>query len=359
VSAIAYYITGHGYGHAVRSSQVIRALRTLRRDLDIYVRTTAPPWLFDSWLAPPRYTYGAIDVGVVQRDSLAVDFHETAAACRVLYDRRAALIEEELSFMREHRLRLVLGDIPPLAFEIAACASIPSIAITNFTWDFIYRAYSPRHPDLLPLTAAMERDYAKATLALTLPYPCPMKTFARCEAIPWITRSSRLTKQQAREKFGLSQSATIVLITFGGYGLDRLAWQAIARQQEFYFVTTGDTQRAGGNILVLPSAQNHYEDLVRAADVVVTKPGYGIVADAIAHRVPVLYTDRGDFPEYARLVQALKECATAAYISQSDLLAGRLSPHIVQLLQTQENWPAVDTGGAENAARRIIALLDG
>jgi L-arabinokinase len=331
----------------------------LRPELDIHVRTTAPQWLFGSWLAPHRYTYGAIDVGVVQRDSLAMDFRETVAACRALYDRRAAVAEEELSFIREHRVQLVLGDIPPLAFEIAARASVPSIAITNFTWDFIYRAYSQRHPDFLPLTAAMERDYAKATLTLTLPYPCPMQMFERCEAIPWITRFSRLTKQQAREKFALPHSATIVLITFGGYGLDRLAWQAIARQQEFYFVTTGNTQRAADNILVLASAQDHYEDLVRAADVIVTKPGYGIVADAIAHRVPVLYTDRGDFPEYPRLAQALKECATAAYISQGDLLAGRLSTHIAQLLHAEENWPAVDTDGAEEAAQGISALLDG
>ena len=186
-----------------------------------------------------------------------------------------------------------------------------------------------------------------------------MQMFERCEAIPWITRFSALTKQQAREKFALPHSATIVLITFGGYGLDRLAWQAIARQQEFYFVTTGNTQRAADNILVLASAQDHYEDLVRAADVIVTKPGYGIVADAIAHRVPVLYTDRGDFPEYPRLVQALKECATAAYISQGDLLAGRLSTHIMQLLHAEENWPAVDTDGAGKAAQGISALLDG
>ena len=37
----------------------------------------------------------------------------------------------------------------------------------------------------------------------------------------------------------------------------------------------------------LPEAQRKYEDLVRAVDVVVTKPGYGIVADVISHQVRV------------------------------------------------------------------------
>ena len=150
-----------------------------------------------------------------------------------------------------------------------------------------------------------------------------------------------------------------MLISFGGFGLERLAWAAIERQREFYFVASGGAKRANGNILTLPTVQAHYEDLIRAADVIVSKPGYGIIADALAHRVPVLYTDRGDYPEYPRLVEALEDCATAAFIPQSDLLAGHLSPHISRLLESPPNWPAVELDGAEKAAEKILALLDG
>ena len=41
-----------------------------------------------------------------------------------------------------------------------------------------------------------------------------------------------------------------------------------------------------------------YEDLVRAVDVVVTKPGYGIISECIANDTALLYTSRGDFREY-------------------------------------------------------------
>jgi L-arabinokinase len=157
----------------------------------------------------------------------------------------------------------------------------------------------------------------------------------------------------------LPAGVPIVLLSFGGFGLERLAWGAIERQREFYFVASGAAKNTHGNILTLPRVQAHYEDLIRAADVIVSKPGYGIIADALAHRVPVLYTDRGDYPEYPRLIEALKDRATAAFIPQSDLLAGHLSAHIRGLLQTPPNWPAVELDGAEKAAEKILALLDG
>jgi L-arabinokinase len=358
VSAIVYYITGHGYGHAVRSSLVIRELKRLRPELSIYIRTTAPVWLFDGAEERGEYFHAALDVGVVQSDSLEMNLEATAGACRRLHDGIDDVIARERAFIGERRVKLVVGDIPPLAFEIAARSSLPSVAITNFTWDFIYRAYAGRHPDFNSLTGQMERFYARASLALTLPYPCEMKAFRIREAIAWIMRSSPLSRKEARSRFNLPQEATIVLLSFGGFGLARLPWQTLAQQQPFHFVTTGEGAHARRNVSVLPAPQRRYHDLLRAADAVVTKPGYGIVADAIAHRVPVLYTDRGEFPEYPNLVQALRECATSAYISQSDLLAGKLSPHLDKLLRMSPNWPSVPSGGAEQAARKILEFLD-
>ena len=109
--------------------------------------------------------------------------------------------------------------------------------------------------------------------------------------------------------------------------------------------------------MVLPNRQYEYEDLVQASDVVVTKPGYGIVADALAHKVPILYTERGEFPEYPRLVEALRQCATSEFIPQQELLTGNLTSYLTRLLTNAPNWPAIDLDGAEIAAAKIIGLL--
>ncbi len=284
---------------------------------------------------------------------------KTLEACRALHNNAGRIIDEELTFIRENQVRLIAGDIPPLCFEIAARAGVPSMAITNFTWNWIYRAYLREHPDFLLLIEEMETFYGKATLSLTLPYPCTMNVFPRQEAIPWITRVSSLTTEQARTKFQLPQCATIVLLSFGGTGLARLPWARLMQLREFFFVATGESKEIGDNLLILPDMQRQYEDLLRAVDLIVTKPGYGIVADVIAHRVPMLYTDRGEFPEYPRLVEALNHCATAEFIPQSGLLSGNIAPYLRKLLEKKRNWPEVGLDGAQVAADKILALMDG
>lgn len=282
----------------------------------------------------------------------------TFRACRDLHHGMPALLEREVKFVEEHRIDLIVGDIPPACFEIGARAQIPSVAVTNFTWDVIYRAYAGRYAGFTPLIEEMNRFYAKAALALTLPYPCDMSMFPHRKAIPWITRVSTLTRSQAREAFGLPQTATLVLMSFGGLGVDKIPWQRLGERTEFHFVATGNSGETRGNLQVLGAAQRRYEDLLRAVDVIVTKPGYGIVADVLAHQLPVLYTDRGDFPEYPYLVGALNDLAVADFIPQEALLSGNIGPYLVRLLEKDPIWPSVPLNGAETAAEKILMLLD-
>jgi L-arabinokinase len=287
-----------------------------------------------------------------------MDLDETLRACQVLQGTFPNLIEQEIAFIKKHQVGLVLGDIPPLCVEVAAQASIVSVAITNFTWSWIYRAYITNHPAFGFIVEQLEALYRRATLALTLPYPGGTDVFPLQEPLPWVTRTSSLSREEARRAFHLPQFATIVLLSFGGLGLDRLPLERLKNLRDFFFVTTGAATQKTDNVLCLPDAQRSYADLVRAADVVVTKPGYGIVADALSHQVPMLYTERGEFAEYPRLVQALGECATAEFIPQDQLLEGNLAPYLTRLLERKPNWPAVPLDGAEVAAAKILELMD-
>ena len=334
---------------------MISSLKKTSADLQIHVRTTAPEWLFLDRALQSRQ---AIDVGIQQKDSLDMDLAGTLRACQLLHDTVPRLVEQEINFIEQHQVRLILGDIPPLCFEIAMRASVDSVAIANFTWSEIYRVYIKNYPGFISLIEEMETFYRNATLALTLPYSCGMDVFPGQEPIPWVARTSLLTKQEARRAFRLPQSATIVLLSFGGLGLERLAWSNLKQLSDFFFVTTGETKQETTNVTVLPEAQRNYENLVRAVDVVVTKPGYGIVADVISHQVRTLYTERGEFAEYPYLTRALDECATAEFIPQDQLLSGNLAPYLIRLLNKEEKWPTVPLNGAEVATAKILRLID-
>ena len=66
-----------------------------------------------------------------------------------------------------------------------------------------------------------------------------------------------------------------------------------------------------------------YEDLVAAVDVVLTKPGYGIVSECIANDTAMVYTSRGRFAEYDVFVREMPNYLRCEFISQDDLHAGR------------------------------------
>jgi UDP:flavonoid glycosyltransferase YjiC (YdhE family) len=354
--SILYYISGHGYGHAVRSRQVMHALQQAAADIHIHVRTTAPDWLFSSLPRGVSYTSRSLDVGVIQPDSLRMDLPATLAACRDLQHGLPQLLDEEVEYVQAQNIDLIIGDIPPACFEVAARTKIPSIAITNFTWDVIYQAYAGAYPKFTPIVEEMRRSYAKAALTLSLPYACDMSMFPHRESIPWITRCSSLTRTQARVAFDLPQFATIVLLSFGGIGLDTLPLERLQEMSEFHFVATG-AGTSQDNFQILHGPQRRYEDLLRAVDVVVTKPGYGIVADVLAHRVPILYTDRGEFSEYPFLVAALNDLATAEFIPQAALRSGNLRTQLRRLLDTKPNRQPAQLNGASKAAEHILAFM--
>ena len=101
-----------------------------------------------------------------------------------------------------------------------------------------------------------------------------------------------------------------------------------------------------------------YEDLVGASEAVVTKPGYGIIAECAANDAAILYTSRGHFPEYDVLVKEMPKYARSAFIDHEDLFAGKWEPHLDKLLAQPKPKAKPDTSGAEVAADILLKTLD-
>src|SRR5262249_20386863 len=101
-----------------------------------------------------------------------------------------------------------------------------------------------------------------------------------------------------------------------------------------------------------------YQDLVRAADVVVTKPGYGIVSDAIAAGARMVYTERGGFPEYPILLAEMPRHLPCAHLGNAGLQAGRWGPALESVV-ARPMPPPPDLDGADAAARRLLSFVEG
>jgi hypothetical protein len=341
---IVFYVSGHGFGHASRQVELINALAAGRPDLRIAVRTSAPAWLFAPAHVPVVVQPVEADTGLVQLDSLRFDEAESARRAAAFYATFDARVEAEARALRAMGAALVIGDIPPLAFAAAAHAGVPSMAIGNFTWDWIYGIY-PEFEALAPqVIPTIRTAYAAATRALRLPFHggfAPMA--AVTEDIPLIARQSRRDPRATRRLLGIDGDRPVLLSSFGAYGA-AIPLEALRTTGEFTLLDVEKT----------PPHGLKYEDLVAAADVVISKPGYGIVSECIANGTALLYTSRGHFIEYDVFVAEMPHALRCRWISQDDLLAGRWTGSIAALLAQPAPPDRLRVDGAAVAAREIL-----
>jgi len=359
---LAVYVSGHGYGHSTRTAEVLRAVRERASALKITICTSAPSFLFEGVVGPPlAVRVVECDVGLVQKDALTIDEAATAEAVRRFRLGWEALVSREARWLRESGARLVLGDIPPLAFAAAAEAGVASIALGNFSWDWIYSHLGARQPALAEAAAHAAHAYARAGLLLRLPFAGDLSAFRRIEDVPLVARAPELEKAEARRRLGLD-ARPVVLLSFGGVGMPGLEAAAFGRLDEYRFLLTGQAgDGTAPNVRrieagELSAAGLYYPDLVAAADVVVSKPGYGIVTDCIGARTRLVYTDRGDFPEYPVLVSEMKHYLPVAFASNADVREGRLDDALRRVMTLPFPAPS-PTNGAAVAADRIVAAL--
>jgi UDP-N-acetylglucosamine:LPS N-acetylglucosamine transferase len=96
-----------------------------------------------------------------------------------------------------------------------------------------------------------------------------------------------------------------------------------------------------------------YEDIFSSVDVVVTKPGYGVVAELGCTGKPGILISRNDWPEENHLTRWLETCGRAAVVpSLDELSAERLTSIASTLITTAPQF--VPGPGGEAIISNII-----
>ena len=364
--SLFFCISGHGFGHSSRQVELANALAPLVPDLAIVMRTSAPRWLFDRTVRVPfTWLEGACDTGIVQIDSLHLDESATIRHAAEFYRDLPRHIEDEAAILRKHDARLVISDAPPLACAAAAAAGIPAIVVSNFTWDWIYQGYPEpltTAPELIP---TIQAAYGHASGAWRLPMHGGFETIDRVMDLPYIARHASHDPADARATLSLPATMPLALSSFGGYGVGDFDPASLDCLATVGVVLTGHTSPgtlpAGVHFIEehrIYDAGLRYEDLVAAVDVVVTKPGYGIIAECIANETAMLYTSRGRFREYDVMVAEMPRVLRCEFIDHGALLGGRWLGPLTALLQQSAPPERPPTDGAEIAARLAADILN-
>jgi hypothetical protein len=293
---------------------------------------------------------------MVQVDSIRVDVDATLTRISALCERWDTLVAQEVSFLEENRVGLVVVDIPAIPLAAAARVGLPRLAVGNFGWDWIYAAYRDRNASWDPVVAAFERGYADADLLLRLPFHEEMKAFPRIENIPLVGVPGRERRAEMAELTGIDPGKTWVLLSFTTLAWDGDALAAVEKIAGYEFFTVLPLAWHVRNLHAVDRERLPFRDILASVDAVISKPGYGIVADCIANKKPLLFAERSDFREYAILEDAIRRYLRCAHIPAAMLYRGDLLPGLEGLRAAGAPEFSLPRGGEVIAARRIIEL---
>lgn len=368
VPTLLAYISGHGFGHASRTIELLNAIADRAPGLRIAVRTSVAPWLFTATARSGIVvTPVECDTGAVQIDSLRLDERETIRRAERFMATFGDRVAAETAVIAREDAALVIADAPPLGIAAGRAAGRTTVLLGNFTWDWIYAAY----PGGAAVGAAIGDVYATADLTLRLPLHGGFATCRNVHDLPFIARRSRRVRDEVRQALGLPADRPLALVSFGGYGVGGLDLEALADTAGYGIVMTGTTLvdgvplQARGSVGALVPLDEpamyarglRYEDVVKAVDVVVSKPGYGIIAECLANGAALLYTSRGHFVEYDVLVAGMPRYLRTRYIDQATLLSGHWGPALDALLAQADPPERADVTGAEVAAELLLGMM--
>jgi L-arabinokinase len=368
------FISDHGFGHAARSCTILKKL--LAQNIEIAIVSGVPKWFFeDKFIGLPKQwdlLNENIDVGLFQKNALESDLAQTAKELTSFWEKTDQKINRIMAFLKEKQPTLAYLDIPALGVMIADQLKIPTIALGNFSWDWIYQdlithyATTLSPPDRQTLNRAIKKHrilYAKVNTLLQLPYPGDFQAFknAKHRHINWIGEHYQSSQNNTLTKLNLQQDKKYILMSFGGHDLPHLALDHWPKESEFAPLMITNQKNA-------PKAYTRtnqelsekgitYSDVIKAASVILSKPGYGIVTDCIFNQIPMIHLPRGRFAEYPTLLKALDENLNHHYLSNESLTPQNLIACAKQLLDAPAKPIKIPLNGTEQAVEEILMSL--
>lgn len=208
-TVIAYYCSGHGYGHATRVSAFTSHLLALGPQFEVHIVSSAPAHIFSDCLKASEhchYRFAEIDPVVVQPLAYRVDRDKSVRVLQRFLRQRDVKIAQEVEWLGSIGAHCVLSDSAFLACAAANAASLPCALVTNFTFDSVYSYLgtqfideSSSHPTvdselapdlpipeaiLAPLVDQIVKDYRCADLLLRLPGAIPIPSFSPNHPLP-------------------------------------------------------------------------------------------------------------------------------------------------------------------------------
>ena len=350
---IAYFVSPHGFGHAARASAIITALQRQCDQFHFEIFTKMPAWFYtESGVMNFEYHDLLTDIGMVQKNALVEDVHQTVEALNSLLPFAPQLIDRLAGQLVEAGCRLVVCDIAPLGIAVAKAAGIPSVLIENFTWDWIYEVYIEQAPEIADHAAYLKALFDNADYHIQTEPICRRQPVDL--TVGPISRITREPISQVRAQLGVPETAKMVVLSMGGTFWDYSFLEKIDPQEAIYFVVAGSQPLEQRERLISLPLGVYHPDLVNAADALIGKVGYSTLAEIYQAGTPFGYIARSTFRESPFLVDYVEANMPCVQFDEVQLANGSWISQLPRLLA----FPKIKRPSA-NSADEVAGFISG
>lgn len=337
MKTIAYYISDYGYGHATRSIAVIRELLSKTQNLKFIIcHSFALPFLKAS-LRDERVAFRKVetDIGfVLKQGSVHPDIKAMIERYKVFSSNFPNIDIKEYNFIKNEKVDLVISDISPLPFSSAAQLGIPSIAVSNFTWYIAYQGLFPEK-----LLESLGEKYEKIDYFFYLGgSEEPLWGRKDNENFSFYSRKIDPNEvKKIRRSLGVSKEKKLVFVGIGmkinELDIDVLPlWD----NSSCVFIVSSNIKVDRENVFSIPPDYLESQNYIGASDIIITKPGWGTVGEAIQANKPLLLIDRKDMNEDQNTIKYLRNYNRCSTIQWEEFCKFKISKAFIEKLEAQQ-----------------------
>jgi hypothetical protein len=355
-------ISAHGLGHLAQTAPVLAALRSLRPDLRLTLRSGLSRAHLAKRIAEPfAHLCQASDFGFVMHNAIDIDHAASAAAYRAAHADWDARVRAEAEALRHLGATAVLANAAYLPLAGAALAGLPAIGMCSLNWADLFDHYFGGEAWAAPVGRQIRAAYAAADIFLRVTPGMPMRGFANRREIGPVAALADIARPVLRRKLagrlGLDESARWVLVAMGGieFRLPVDSWPHTPGVQ-WLCPAAWNVGRDDVRVIDPPGSAESFTELLAAADAVLTKPGYGTFVEAACQGTPVIFVPRNGWPEEAPLVEWLRRHVACADIAREAAQRGELAA-VLNRLWSAPALPPPSPGGITEAVAALLPFL--
>jgi len=350
---LVVYISGHGFGHLAQLAPVLNRLHVIRPACRCLIRCALPQEELQARLDFEfALEQSDVDVGVVQHSAIEEDRDASIRHMRAWVAQFDEYIEREIECVRSFHPTLILSNISPLAFPVAKALHVPGIGLATLDWHTIYAHWLDADD---PVIRKLAQAYGACEMLLTPPMAMDMQVFPHQRAISLIAAKPSVVPNPVA---GDTRHKALVL--FGGCGDPAFDIQALASMDDWLFLMPHVPDAAPCNVKSIGfTSRLRAVDVMPFVDVVVCKPGYGVLSECWQTATPMAWVERPDFPEFPMLKEWLDQHMPSAGMSRDTFRQGAWLETLQSACRCDRSFPALSGNGIASGADEAAAIIAG